>query len=136
MGIQYRWYDPNRKDIILIIYEDAWTWDDFVDAKEGIDRLLYSVESDVFVINDHTDAPMLPTGRRSIFSEIKNAFNTAPPNLAGVYTIGVFPLLRVTFNSLRVLTGNRLLRDINFVKTLDEAISLIGQQQEQSLTSD
>ena len=133
MGIQVEWFDDDAKNIVLVTYAPGWTWHDFADAKKRVDALVMSVDVPVYVINDHTNVPLFPTGKRSGMTEISDAFDNAPPNIVMVYTVGAPSLIRIILNTLKRLTMNRLLRDLTLVQTIDDALADIKHKQAEAL---
>lgn len=132
MVASYTWLDETSKEILLLKIHRQWNWEDFAIMKQTADDMAMSVKHPVYYIVDHTSIPFMAIGRKSAFSTFSDAFGTAPLNVKRIYLVGFPNILSTIFMILKRITLNLLLSEIRILETVDEAISDIREEQDNS----
>lgn len=122
MGIQVTWGNDDH-NTISVIYERSWSWTDFADAKLQIDTLLNSVDYNVDILSDSSKSGGLPGG--NALSVLARSFQSAPSNIGKVVVVGANPFFKSLLQILQTVSLNRAAKNIHFVKSSDEARSLL-----------
>jgi hypothetical protein len=93
------------------------------DAKVQIDRLLNSVSHNVDILSDSSKSGGLPGG--NAISVLARSFQSAPSNVGKVVVVGANPFFKALLQSLQTISLNRAAKNIHFVKSTEEAQSLL-----------
>lgn len=123
MSIHVNWNDDTAKSAIVVVYDRSWSWTDFADAKVQIDSLLNSVEYNVDILSDSSQSGGLPGG--NALSVLSRSFQSAPSNIGKVVVLGANPFFKSLLQILQTVSLNRAAKNIHFVKSSDEAHSLL-----------
>ncbi len=130
MAVQYRWFDEIDKDIVIITPDHNWTWAEFDQVKEELDAMISKLEQPVYYIADHTNAPLMPTGKQSGFIKFSQAFETAPPNIKHFYVVGARQIVQIIMRTMKRVSFNLILSSMTMVRTVDEAVADIRIRQQ------
>ncbi len=122
MGIQVSW-SSDAHNTMLVTYERSWSWADFADAKVQIDTLLNSVNHNVDILSDSSKSGGLPGG--NALSVLARSFQSAPSNIGKVVVVGANPFFKSLLQILQTVSLNRAAKNIHFVKSSEEARSLL-----------
>ncbi len=119
MKITVSWEDHEQRTLIYH-FPPVWIWREFYNAKAEAERLLDTVDHNVAVFLDFSQGASLPAGA---ISEALKIIKLRHPRATPAIFIGINPRIRIVFNMLRSVLGNRM-KDIHLVKNLDEAWAL------------
>ncbi|MBK8022227.1 MAG: hypothetical protein IPK19_12555 [Chloroflexi bacterium] len=84
MGAIAAWYDSDRT-IILQIYTDNWTWDDFYSACRQSAEMMGSVSHRVDIIADYLHSGPIPIG--GAVTHARNVMSAYPLNWGGLVIV-------------------------------------------------
>lgn len=122
MGIQVSWSSDSHHTMI-VTYDRSWSWTDFAEAKVQIDALLNSVEHKVDILSDSSKSGGLPGG--NALSVLARSFQSAPSNIGKVVVVGANPFFKSLLQILQTVSLNHAAKNIHFVKSPEEAHSLL-----------
>lgn len=124
MGIDIQWYDDQHK-IVLIRFDEHWTWQDFYALDPRSQGFLNSVQHEICYIVDLSQTRKLPQGVS--LRDVRQVLEFRHPLSDWVILVGISPYLRAILSA--VLSAMSDL-DTTFIyaRHLDEALDLARQR--------
>lgn len=126
MAIELYW-DDDQRDILLVEFEGAWTWDELFDALRRIRKVTDTAEHTIGALLDVSRGAVIPGG--SIFNQ--TALNHAQTILrmgeggsGPIAVIGANAMVRMVFSTFQTL-DRRALSGVRFAATLEEGRALL-----------
>ncbi|MEZ4669687.1 MAG: hypothetical protein R3E39_17420 [Anaerolineae bacterium] len=122
MTIQVGW-DSSQRNIIHIIIERGWTWDEFEQAIQQADNLIVSVSHVVHLVVDIQQAGGLPRDWMGRAGQLF-AQGEARSNEGYKVVVGAGWLIRTAYQSFAAVFAQD--RPFHFAATYDEALQMIA----------
>lgn len=131
MTIQVGWGNP-QKSFILYSFDGAWTWHEFYAAIDIAQRLSSTVTHEVGAIIDMTSADDLPSSISLGINIMSHAKKTllyyAQSSDGPVIIVGAKPLIKALWDTFRAVSGPKVVANVRFVRTMEEAHQLLKEQ--------
>ncbi len=127
MGISYEWHN----DIPILTITAPWTWEDFHRVGQSMMDAIAQVDDSVANIIDVTRMGSIPTNNP--LRHLQKAAQAAPPNLYLTVLVGAPYIVTVFMDVLFRIQPERK-HKITFTKTLDVAVTLIGERKAERLS--
>lgn len=124
MAITVNWAD-DRQQVINLVFQPGWTWDDLRAAIQKADELIISVSHTVHLLVDIRKAGGLPADFMRVAGELFEG-GEARANEGQKVIVGAGRLLQMAYNGFLKVYGHRLKnRPFHFAGNMDEAQALL-----------
>lgn len=127
MPATFEWMDEPA-NIGLVTISGKWTWDEYAEASAALAEAAQSVEGDLYIVTDMTEARGVPP---NAMSQGRRLFKNKPENLVLTVIVGVHPFVRTMANMfLNLYRVNE--NQMALVDTVADAQAKIAEHRAQS----